>query len=73
LYNNNNVGGAKQMFNLALQTAPDHVSSLLLLGLVEAGEGNNAEAKVHLQRVLEVAPPESTEAAQAREYLKSIK
>ena len=73
LFNNNDMAGARQMFNLALQAAPDHVPSLLQLAIVEAAEGNNAEAKAHFEKVLQLAPPDSMEAAQAREFLKQIK
>ena len=72
LFDNNDMAGAKELFNLALRAAPEHVPSLLQLAIVEAAEGNNTEARAHFEKVLELAAPDSMEAAQAREFLKQI-
>ncbi|MGH9362909.1 MAG: tetratricopeptide repeat protein, partial [Thermoanaerobaculia bacterium] len=72
LYNANNVAEAKAAFDRALAKDPDHPKSHYMLGLVFINTGDNAKAKTHLQRFLELAP-EDTDAATAKEMLASLK
>ncbi|HEX9636776.1 MAG TPA: tetratricopeptide repeat protein [Acidobacteriota bacterium] len=72
LFNSNDMASARDVFELALRADPEHVPSLLQLAIIEAAEGNNEQAKTHFQRVLELAAPDSMQAAQAQEFLKSI-
>jgi tetratricopeptide (TPR) repeat protein len=72
LYNANNVVAAKAAFERALAKDANHPKSHYMLGLVHINAGENAKAKEHLQRFLELAPNDS-DAASAREMLASLK
>lgn len=72
LYNANNVPQAKAAFERALAKDAAHPKSHYMLGLVFINTGDNAKAKEHLQKFLELAP-EDNDAATAKEMLASLK
>ncbi len=72
LYNANNVAEAKAAFDRALAKDANHPKSHYMLGLVFINTGDNAQAKTHLLRFLELAP-EDSDAATAKEMLASLK
>ncbi|MGH7342826.1 MAG: tetratricopeptide repeat protein, partial [Candidatus Rokuibacteriota bacterium] len=72
LYNANNVAEAKAAFERALGKDPAHPKSHYMLGLVFINTGDNAKAKEHLQKFLELAP-EDNDADTAKEMLASLK
>jgi tetratricopeptide (TPR) repeat protein len=72
LYNANNVPQAKAAFERAIAKDPAHPKSHYMLGLVFINTGDNAKAKEHLQRFIELAP-EDNDAATAKEMLASLK
>ncbi|MGH9362548.1 MAG: tetratricopeptide repeat protein, partial [Thermoanaerobaculia bacterium] len=72
LYNAANVTAAKEAFGRALAKDPNHPKSHYMLGLCYASTNENAKAREHLAKFLELAPNDS-DAAQAREMLETLK
>ena len=72
LYNAGNVAAAKEAFDRALAKDPNHPKSHYMLGLCYASTSENAKAREHLTKFLELAPNDS-DAAQAKEMLETLK
>jgi Tfp pilus assembly protein PilF len=62
---------AKERFRKVLALDPNHPYAHYYLALIAVGEGANADAKIHLQRFLDLAPNDP-EAGSAREMLKVL-
>jgi tetratricopeptide (TPR) repeat protein len=72
LYNSANVAAAKEAFGRALAKDPNHPKSHYMLGLCYASTSENAKAREHLTKFLQLAPNDS-DAAQAKEMLETLK
>ena len=72
LYNAANVAAAKEAFGRALAKDPNHPKSHYMLGLCYASTSENAKAREHLTKFLELAPNDN-DAAQAKEMLETLK
>ncbi|REK04347.1 MAG: hypothetical protein DWQ36_18115 [Acidobacteria bacterium] len=70
-YNNGDMATAKDGLTRVLSVDPDHAKANYMLGLVLIGEGDNAGAKTHLERFLELAP-DDPDAATAQEMLQYL-
>ncbi len=68
LFNDGHTDQARDAFEQAVQAKPDHARAHYMLGLCYANLGNNAKAKEHLQKFLQLAP-EDPEAATAKQML----
>ena len=72
LYNAANVAAAKEAFGRALAKDANHPKSHYMLGLCYASTSENAKAREHLTKFLELAPNDN-DAAQAKEMLETLK
>ncbi len=70
-YDANDMDGAEKRFLKVLEVDPDHALSHYLLGLIYVGKGENEQAKVHIERFLQLAP-DDPEAGSAAELLKFL-
>ncbi len=64
---------AEGYFAKAIQVAPDKFEGYYYRGLAEVTLQKNAEAKADFQKVVEMAPPDSSEAKEARDLLDALK
>lgn len=71
LFNAGKIEEAQVAFEKILQTNPDHAKSHYMLGLCYVNAGENAKAKEHFSRFLELAP-EDPDAATAAEMVKYL-
>lgn len=71
LFNDSKVEEAKELFEQVIAIDPDHARSHYMLGLTAVNAGDNAAAKEHFTRFLELTP-EDPDAATAREMLKYL-
>jgi Tfp pilus assembly protein PilF len=71
LYNNGNMAQAKAGFEKVLAANPNHAKAHYLMGLVFVNESDNAKAREHLQKFLELAP-DDPDAATAKEMLQYL-
>lgn len=72
LYNANNSVAARATFEQLVARDPNHAKGHFLLGNILVATGENAAAKEHLQKFLDLAPNDS-EAATAKEMLAYLK
>ncbi len=72
LYNANNAVAARATFEELVKRDPNHAKAHFLLGNILVGTGENAAAKEHLQKFVELAPGDP-DAATAREMLDYLK
>lgn len=72
LYNANNAPAARATFEELVRRDPSHAKGHFLLGNILVASGENAAAKEHLQKFLDLAPTDA-EAATAREMLEYLK
>lgn len=72
LFNAGDAAGALGLLERLLAGTPDHPKAHYMLGLCYLNQGKEAEAKLHLQRFLELSP-EDPDAATAREMLAYLK
>ncbi|MDD5562195.1 MAG: tetratricopeptide repeat protein [Thermoanaerobaculaceae bacterium] len=70
-YDANDMALAKERFDKALAIDPNYPQAYYFLALIDVGDGATAEAKVHLERFLQLAPNDK-EANSAREMLKYL-
>jgi tetratricopeptide (TPR) repeat protein len=70
-FNAGNYAGAIELFEEALAINPEHGKAHYYLGLSAINTGDNAKAKEHLARFLEIAPDDS-EAPAAQEMIKYL-
>ncbi len=70
-YNSGDLAAAKSGLEQALSLDPTHGKANYLMGLVFLNEGDNAKAKAHLQKFLELAPNDP-DAATAKEMLQYL-
>jgi tetratricopeptide (TPR) repeat protein len=70
-FNAGSTAAAVQALEQALLAKPDHPRAHYMLGLAYANSGDNAKAKEHLKRFLELAPddPEATTASEMLAYM----
>jgi len=71
MFNASNVEGAIATLRQALEQDPDLAGAHYTLGLALLGQGQNADAKQHLERFLELSP-DHPDAAAAREMLEYL-
>ena len=71
LFENGDTPGAAASFEKVLEIDPDHPRAHYRLGVCHVGAGDNAAAKEHLQRFLELAP-EDPEASVANDMLRYL-
>lgn len=71
MFNASNVEGAIAALRQALEQKPDHAGAHYTLGLALLGEGENAEAKQHLERFLALSP-DHPDAETARQMLQHL-
>ncbi len=72
LYNANNSTAARATFETLLQRDPNHAKAHFLLGSILVSTGENAGAKEHLQKFIDLAPTDP-DAATAQEMLAYLK
>ncbi|HEV7672280.1 MAG TPA: tetratricopeptide repeat protein [Thermoanaerobaculia bacterium] len=72
LYNANNSAAARATFEELVKRDPNHAKAHFLLGNIMVSTGENAGAKEHLQKFLELAPNDA-DAATAKEMLDYLK
>jgi tetratricopeptide (TPR) repeat protein len=72
-FNANDTAGAIADLKQVVEIQPDGANAHYYLGLCYTNSSKPAEAKTHLQRFLELAPPDDPNAAGAREMLKFLK
>ena len=72
LYNANNSAAARATFEQLVERDPNHAKAHFLLGNILVSTGENAKAKEHLQKFLELAPNDG-DAATAKEMLAYLK
>ncbi len=72
LYNANNAPAARATFEELVRRDPSHAKGHFLLGNILVATGENAAAKEHLQKFLDLAPTDA-DAATAREMLEYLK
>ena len=72
LLNKKNAAGAWEQFDKAVKVKPDDGDAYFYRGLAALQLRKTAEAKADLQKSLELAP-NGSQAADAKELLKSIK
>jgi tetratricopeptide (TPR) repeat protein len=70
-YNANDMAAAKIGLEQVISIDPSHAKANYLLGLIYINEGENAKAKLHLAKFLELAPSDP-DAATAQEMLKYL-
>jgi Tfp pilus assembly protein PilF len=70
-YDANDMAQAKARFATVLQVDPNYPPAHYYLGVIEVGEGATAEARIHLERFLQLAPNDP-EAHSARDMLKYL-
>ena len=70
-YDAGDMAKAKERFLKVLAVDPNHPQAHYYLALITVGRGENAEAKTHLERFIELAPNDP-EASSAREMLKLL-
>ena len=70
-YDANDKDHAKVRFVKVLELDPNQPLAHYYLALISVAEGNNAEAKSHLEKVVALAP-NTPEAASARDMIKQL-
>jgi len=70
-YDANDMAQAKARFDTVLQVDPNYPLAHYYLGVIEVGQGATAEARIHLERFLQLAPNDP-EANAARDMLKYL-
>ncbi len=70
-YDANELVLAKSRFLRVLEVDPEHALSCYLLGLITVSDGANDEAKMYLERFVQLAP-EHPETDSARELLRFL-
>jgi Tfp pilus assembly protein PilF len=70
-YDANDLAVAKERFGKALKIDPNYAQAYYYLGVIDASQGRNAEAKRELERFLQLAPKDR-EADSAREMIKYL-
>ena len=68
LYNAGDTANAAKMFSKVLEVDPKHAESHYYLGLIAVQKGDNATAKQHLQKFIELAP-DHKDAGTAKEMM----
>ncbi|MCP4201436.1 MAG: tetratricopeptide repeat protein [bacterium] len=71
LFNTGAIEEAKSLFLEVLELDPGHARSHYMLGMCHVNSGDNAKAREHLERFLELAPDDA-DAASAREMVRYL-